>query len=176
MQVRAKPRPSDERESVTRYIRDRLRREAEENGRGYLARVARETGFTPTHVSKVAGGSGSVGYDFSDAMAKFWGFQSSAALQLLAVAPTVSSPRGRGQIQQALREQRLPIRNASDGFDVRHRAVLAMAEASDFPDLFVQRWLGDVDAMRPKLRESVSAGELWMLCQSDYLRWKSEQG
>lgn len=164
-----KQRPSAELEAITRYIRERLRKEAEENGRGFLARVARETGFTPTHVGKVAGGSGSVGHDFADAMAKFWGYPNGAALTILASAGTSFAPTAAArQLRVAPSE---PHRDEYD-FERKHRLTLGFAEASDYPEDFLRDWLVQGRALPAKLRENVTVNELWILCQAAHIRWR----
>lgn len=73
-------RPSEERAVVvSAYVSDRLTTEKKAEGRGYIARVAKRTGFSPPHVSTVADGK-SCGEDFGNALAKFWNFKNLDAL------------------------------------------------------------------------------------------------
>lgn len=62
---------------VTPYVRDRLVREKKH---GYYSEVARRTGFTSQHVSKIASGNANVGADFAEALVDVWGFKSLDAL------------------------------------------------------------------------------------------------
>lgn len=69
-------RPSEERRTiVSAYVADRLTRERDAEGRGYVARVARATGFRGPSISTVANGK-AVGDDMARAIARFWGFTS----------------------------------------------------------------------------------------------------
>lgn len=60
----------ERRRRVSAYVSARLTDEC--RGRGDAARIARATGYTTAHVSKVRNGLGGVGDDFLRAIAAYW--------------------------------------------------------------------------------------------------------
>lgn len=79
---------------ISAYVRERLARECDD--RGKQAEIARATGFTTAHISKVINGAG-VGPDFLHALAEFWRTDTAAleadALKRPASAPPPASPQ-----------------------------------------------------------------------------------
>lgn len=68
----AESRPSDLRRTVvSAYISARLEAEKQEEGRGYIARVAKAVGFSAPAISTVSLGK-PVGEDLATALASFW--------------------------------------------------------------------------------------------------------
>ena len=86
------------RKRLTPYVAARLRRERDIEGYGYLARVARETGFASGHVSKVVSGTTTVGPDFGAAVAMFWKFKNYGEL-LDAVAGAMEAVNAKSNVQ-----------------------------------------------------------------------------
>jgi plasmid maintenance system antidote protein VapI len=58
---------------VAWYVGERLREEIRTSARGRSIEIARQTHFTPAHISNVKDGSRNVGSDFAAAIAKYWG-------------------------------------------------------------------------------------------------------
>lgn len=122
-------RASERRGAVTEYAEHRLTREREESGRGYVARVARKTGFSPAHVSNVANGRAPLGEDFELALSKLWNFPSVTALRqeaqkwVAAAATAATEPAKEGEVQNVEIE---PYPNRA-----RARALAVAAGVSD---------------------------------------------
>ena len=89
-------RPSDERRgAITDYIAHRIAELSVQ--RGWIASVARATGFSAPHISSIKSGTKGAGDDFIDAIAPHLGFRDAAHLKAHARDPdTVPGPNSEG--------------------------------------------------------------------------------
>jgi hypothetical protein len=154
-------RPTEKRKRwVTAYVSDRLTREYDQEGRGYVARVARETGFTAAQVSAAKDGKRGVGEDFADAIEAFWRMKRGE------LARTAEAWSKTGEKPTTEDEERYP--NRSEARKLAERAGISpqaiadvMSDAAhsgtDFP---VPAWMRLFHARQQMLDEYAAHGKL----------------
>ena len=126
-------RPSDFRKTVvSAYVSDRLAREHRQEGRGYIARVARATGFRGPSLSTVARGK-PVGEDMAEGLGRFWGLGGYDGLRRTAEEWWKAEGK---TIVGAANAARV-VRDPADG---ALAAAKAMAFAKGFDEAFVDAW------------------------------------
>lgn len=139
-------------EAVARYVQERLRAETKE--RGSAAKIARATKTSTAHVSNAKNWA-SVGPDFAEAMAKYWGMTYAELIlvatgQVEAPAPVPDSVVERNMRYPNLMEAVRFWRVSGGAEEAVEEALSIAAEAAEDPS--PMEWLDQLKAISLRLK------------------------